>query len=1004
MAIATLSIDLIASLAKFEADMGRAARIAELSARRIDSSFTGVGAVFTGSLLAGAAQQIVRSLVTLVPSLVENVAGFQDLEEKTGASATALAAFQTAADVSGTSVDQLAGFMVKLTGTLSKTNDETKGAGAALKALGLDLESFKQLSPEKQFEQLAQSLAGFADGPKKTAIAIALLGKSGAEALPFLKELAQNGASQIKLTAEQIRQADDYTDRLAKLRSEFKQAAQVAALQLVPAFSALSDELLNAGKAAIGLEEGVNGLKGNDAIREFAQDSAIALATVIEAALGVARAVRALSGSFQAVGADLKLLTQTASIARNFNPFTDSFSGTQAKLDAALEERNKVVKESNDRYVQLLTTDGTRITTALKKNFTEQARLRLPEESRENQRFTERSASILLKPQLNFKGAPDAEGARAAAAALREAQQVRQAQLQQGLKLLQDNLANERDVLQFQARFLDGVYEAGNISLAQYYRERDDLAARALQTQLQTYSQEVAALEDFLKRTSDPSEQVRTQTQIADVEAKAAKARQDYAQQAKLDAQQQAAGYRQLSREVVEFAANLEELRGNSFGAAQLRAQQAIENARRLSAQSGGTIDSTGFERELQRSLELTESQRRLSLVSERGAIAEERFLLAAEQRGDTTIQTERGVFAIRSAALGQLGQLLRQTEELARGAGPDSPAVHFAEQLRLQYERAAAAVDPALARLRQVQNDVSSVLADGASEAIVNFRDLRGAIDQVGDSLFRIAQQELITKPLEDFFRQQIRGLTEGGGGLADIVGGVFGIGKTAPLGEVAGIPTSAATGILDAATAASATAGLASVAAGATSAGAGLLSLTPGLVALNTSTPLLSASLLSLVAASTAASTALALLAANANGQAGGDALGDFIKLAGFDSGGYTGGAAVTQPAGVVHGQEFVFSAPAVRRLGVGALEQLHRTARGGAPKLHLSGYADGGLVVQRGLQAPAPRRDANRTTRETFNYAPTFVLNAPTRRETQDQLAAKALEGAQRARRLG
>ena len=50
-------------------------------------------------------------------------------------------------------------------------------------------------------------------------------------------------------------------------------------------------------------------------------------------------------------------------------------------------------------------------------------------------------------------------------------------------------------------------------------------------------------------------------------------------------------------------------------------------------------------------------------------------------------------------------------------------------------------------------------------------------------------------------------------------------------------------------------------------------------------------------------------------------------------FASGGYTGGAE-NQIAGLVHGQEFVFSAPAVRSIGLPILEMLHAQAQ------HLSG----------------------------------------------------------------
>ena len=48
---------------------------------------------------------------------------------------------------------------------------------------------------------------------------------------------------------------------------------------------------------------------------------------------------------------------------------------------------------------------------------------------------------------------------------------------------------------------------------------------------------------------------------------------------------------------------------------------------------------------------------------------------------------------------------------------------------------------------------------------------------------------------------------------------------------------------------------------------------------------------------------------------------------KIAGFANGGYTGPGAKWDPAGIVHAGEYVFSAESVRRLGLGALDALHR-----------------------------------------------------------------------------
>lgn len=76
------------------------------------------------------------------------------------------------------------------------------------------------------------------------------------------------------------------------------------------------------------------------------------------------------------------------------------------------------------------------------------------------------------------------------------------------------------------------------------------------------------------------------------------------------------------------------------------------------------------------------------------------------------------------------------------------------------------------------------------------------------------------------------------------------------------------------------------------------------------------------------------------NIGGTTGG---GTFSAASTYDSGGFTGNFGVNQPAGLVHGREFVMSAPAVETLGIGYLDNMHRAARAGKVR----GYVDGGYV---------------------------------------------------------
>lgn len=97
-------------------------------------------------------------------------------------------------------------------------------------------------------------------------------------------------------------------------------------------------------------------------------------------------------------------------------------------------------------------------------------------------------------------------------------------------------------------------------------------------------------------------------------------------------------------------------------------------------------------------------------------------------------------------------------------------------------------------------------------------------------------------------------------------------------------------------------------------------------------------------------------ALSGAFGGGGGGQNWIGAIASLFGFADGGYTGPGGKYQPAGVVHAGEYVFNAESVRRLGLGALDNLHRIASGGfAPRMPRWSYAAGGAVNLPGAAAP-------------------------------------------------
>jgi lambda family phage tail tape measure protein len=197
----------------------------EAAAQRLRSAFVAMGAI--------AATSLIGALVAF-DQLVKKAGDFQDMAEKFGDSGENFASLAVAAGTAGVQMDVVGSAAGKLTKNLTGVDDESKAAGAAITALGLNLATFKQQSPADQIETVAKALAGFEDGATKTAVAMALFGKSGADLLPFLKELGAEGGRQVILTQEQIRLADEYSDRQAKLRTEISLHAQALATELLP--------------------------------------------------------------------------------------------------------------------------------------------------------------------------------------------------------------------------------------------------------------------------------------------------------------------------------------------------------------------------------------------------------------------------------------------------------------------------------------------------------------------------------------------------------------------------------------------------------------------------------------------------------------------------------------------------------------------------------------------------------------------------------------------------
>jgi hypothetical protein len=134
----------------------------------------------------------------------------------------------------------------KLSKALAGVDDEGADASKALQFLGITAKDSggNLRDPAEVLNDVALKLAQFEDGAGKTALAMDLFGKSGASMLPFLKDLAENQNLNIRLTAQQIEEADQsLQSRSARMRAESSFVSQTLVTSAIPALSVLSEEL-----------------------------------------------------------------------------------------------------------------------------------------------------------------------------------------------------------------------------------------------------------------------------------------------------------------------------------------------------------------------------------------------------------------------------------------------------------------------------------------------------------------------------------------------------------------------------------------------------------------------------------------------------------------------------------------------------------------------------------------------------------------------------------------
>lgn len=326
----SVTIDFNANLARFSSSIDKATNDlnkfqtnAQRMAGNVKSIFAGLG---VGLGVAG--------LSNLVSQSINFADEMGKAAQKVGTTTDALSGLKYAADLSDVSFEQLQTGMAKLAKTADDAAGGSKSAAEAFAKLRIDPSQFADTAD--LFTEVADKLSKLPDGAQKTALAMDLLGKSGAELIPLLNGGA-DGLAEMRSEAERLgividgktaAAAEQFNDNMTRLSAALDGMKQQLGNALIPVLSTFSEELVKNGDGAKGWGESVAyGVA-------FAADSVLSAKSVFEQ----------FGKSIAVLFKDVETAVKVGSLAGN--PISAVMN--KDKIASILKERNAFVKAANE--------------------------------------------------------------------------------------------------------------------------------------------------------------------------------------------------------------------------------------------------------------------------------------------------------------------------------------------------------------------------------------------------------------------------------------------------------------------------------------------------------------------------------------------------------------------------------------------------------------------------------------------------------------------------------
>ena len=221
------------------------------------------GAQLFGSVVSYAGRGV-RSMLQLGQATADTIDKMSKLAFSTGTTYAEFAGLSYAGDLAGVAVEELATALNRADKVFVNAQSGSRSAQDAFKAIGLSVDDLATKSSAERFEAIASAIMSLPDPAQRTAAAMAIFGRAGANLLPMMAQGAE-GIRQAReeferfggaLSDTQATNVEAMNDAWTRVQAAISGVVTQVVANLAPAvqkvYDTISDMIAASGGASIG--------------------------------------------------------------------------------------------------------------------------------------------------------------------------------------------------------------------------------------------------------------------------------------------------------------------------------------------------------------------------------------------------------------------------------------------------------------------------------------------------------------------------------------------------------------------------------------------------------------------------------------------------------------------------------------------------------------------------------------------------------------------------------